>query len=155
MNKREIVIETLGHKRCEVIPHNIDFTTAMREKLREHFGLASTKDVSEAGGNYCVQLNVGSVTGPSDGVIDEIYPKQIGPHTYRDDWGVIWRREPGDDIGVVIDPPLKEPSLVCRLFLYRLPANGCQVTLANTSIVRTPAGLKVSGSGNGQDHTVL
>ena len=111
MTKREIVIRTLRHKRCDAIPHNIDFTTAMREKLRKHFGLSSAKDVSQAVGNYCAQLNVGSVTGPSEGIIDEIYPKQIAPQTYRDDWGVIWRREPGDDIGVVVDPPLKEPSL--------------------------------------------
>ena len=111
MNKRQIVIETLRHKRCDAIPHNIDFTTAMRERLRKHFGLSSNKHVSEAVGNYCAQLNVGSVTGPSEGVIDEIYPKQIAPGTYRDDWGVIWRRGPGDDVGVVIDPPLKEPSL--------------------------------------------
>ena len=111
MNKRETVIETLRHKRCEVIPHNIDFTTTMREELSRHLGLASAKDVSQAVGNYCAQLNVGSVTGPSEGIIEEIYPKRVGPHTYRDDWGVIWRREPGDDIGVVIGPPLKEPSL--------------------------------------------
>ena len=110
MNKREIVIETLRHKRCEVVPHNIDFTTAMRERLRVHLGLSTTKAVSEAVGNFCAQLNVGSVTGPSEGIIGEIYPKETGPRTYRDDWGVVWRREPGDDIGVVIDPPLKEPG---------------------------------------------
>lgn len=111
MTKRQIVIETLRHKRCPVIPYNIDFTAVMREKLKLQFGLNSTKDVSAAVGNYCVQLNVGSVTGPSEGVIDEIYPQRVAPLTYRDDWGVIWRRESGDDIGVVIDAPLKEPSL--------------------------------------------
>ena len=57
MNKREIVIETLRHKRCEVIPHNIDFTTAMREELRRHLGLSSTREVSDAVGNFCAQLN--------------------------------------------------------------------------------------------------
>ncbi len=111
MNKRQIVIETLRHKRCPVIPYNIDFTVAMREKLKKHFGVTSTKDLSEAVGNYCAQLNVGSVTGPSEGVIDEIYPELIGPNTYRDDWGVVWHIEPGDDIGVVSEPALKEPSL--------------------------------------------
>jgi len=111
MNKREIVMETLRHRRCDVIPHNIDFTIAMRDRLQKHLGLSSAKELSEAVGNFCVQLNVGSVTGPSEGIIDDIYPKEIGHHTYRDDWGVIWRRDPGDDIGVVIDPPLKEPGL--------------------------------------------
>lgn len=111
MNRREIVIETLRHKRCEIIPHNIDFTTAMREMLKRHLRLRTTKEVSEAVGNFCAQLNVGSVTGPSEGIIDAIYPKRIAPHTYQDDWGVIWRREAGDDIGVVVDPPLEEPSL--------------------------------------------
>ena len=111
MTKREIVIENLRHKRCQVVPHNIDFTTAMREKLRLHLGLNHSNDVSEAVGNYCAQLNVGSVTGPSEGIIEEICPKEVSEHTYRDDWGVIWRREPGDDIGVVIDSPLKEANL--------------------------------------------
>ena len=111
MNRREIVIETLRHRRCEVVPHNIDFTVAMREKMREHLGLDDSKDVGKAIGNYCAQLNVGSVTGPSEGIIGEIYPERVGENTYRDDWGVVWRREPGDDIGVVIDPPLAEPSL--------------------------------------------
>ena len=111
MNRREIVIETLRHKRCDVVPHNIDFTTAARERLRQHLGLTSTAEVSEAVGNFCSQLNVGSVTGPSEGVIDEIYPEPLGLHMYRDDWGAIWRREPGDDIGVVTGPPLTDPSL--------------------------------------------
>ncbi len=111
MNKREIVIETLRHKKAEVVPYNIDFTIDMRNKLAEHLGLTSPKDVEEAVGNYCAQLNVGSVTGPTEGIIEEIYPRQIGEHTYVDDWGVVWRREPGDDIGIVVDPPLKEPTL--------------------------------------------
>jgi uroporphyrinogen decarboxylase len=111
MNKREIVRNSLSHQKCEVIPHNIDFTRSMREKLREHLGLESSEDVGEAVGNYCAQLNVGSVTGPSEGIIDEIYPVKIGPDTGRDDWGVIWRYESDDDIGVVVDPPLKTPSL--------------------------------------------
>lgn len=37
MNKREIVIETLRHKRCEMLPYNIDFTTDMREKIKKAF----------------------------------------------------------------------------------------------------------------------
>ena len=111
MNKRDIVKETISHKRCEVIPHNIDFTMDMREKLRKHLGLERTEDISKAVGNFCAQLNIGSVTGPSEGIIDEIYPTKIGEHAYRDDWGVIWKREPGDDIGVVADPPLKKPNL--------------------------------------------
>ena len=111
MNRRQIVTETLKHNRCDVVPHNIDFTTDMREKLRQHMGLRTPDEVARAVGNYCVQLNVGSVTGPSEGIIQEIYPKPIGEHTYVDDWGVIWKREPGDDIGVVIGPPLKEPTL--------------------------------------------
>ena len=111
MNKREIVIETLKHRRCDVIPHNIDFTIAMREILREHLGLLDGDDIADAVGNYCAQLNVGSVTGPSEGIIENIYPKRVGTDTYRDDWGVLWRHQPDDDIGVVIDPPLKQPSL--------------------------------------------
>jgi uroporphyrinogen decarboxylase len=111
MNRREIVQETLLHKRCDVVPHNVDFTRDMREKLRKHLGLKKPEDVGEALGNYCAQLNVGSVTGPSEGIIDEIYPTKIGPDTARDDWGVVWRYEAGDDIGVVVDPPLREPSL--------------------------------------------
>jgi len=111
MNKRAIVKDTLDHKRCEVVPHNIDFTKDMRERLRTHLGLERSEDLGEAVGNYCAQLNVGSVTGPSEGIIDEIYPTKIGPDTARDDWGVVWRYERGDDIGVVVDPPLKEPSL--------------------------------------------
>lgn len=81
------------------------------KRLRKHFGLTSVKDVGVRIGNFCAQLNVGSVTGPSEGIIAEIYPQKIGEHIYKDDWGVIWRREPGDDIGIVVDPPLKESNL--------------------------------------------
>lgn len=111
MNEREIVIETLRHRRCDVVPHNIDFTIVMREKMRRHLGLDDAGDVCEAVGNTCAQLNVGSVTGPSEGIIAEIYPERIGEDRYRDDWGVVWRREAGDDIGVVVEPPLAEASL--------------------------------------------
>ena len=111
MTRREIVIKTLAHRRCERVPHNIDLTTAMREKMRRELGLSSVHEVSRVLGNYCTQLNVGSVTGPAEGIIPDIYPRKVGPDTYRDDWGVIWRREEGDDIGVVINPPLKEPEL--------------------------------------------
>jgi uroporphyrinogen decarboxylase len=111
MNKRSIVKAALDRQPCGIVPHNIDFTRDMREKLRKHLGLTRDEDVGDAVGNYCAQLNVGSVTGPSEGIIDEIYPKKIGPDTARDDWGVVWRYEVGDDIGVVVDPPLKEPNL--------------------------------------------
>lgn len=111
VKKREIVIDAISRKKDVPCPYNIDFTKDAREKLRQHLGLASAQQVSEAVGNYCAQLNVGSVTGPTEGIIDDIYPTKTGPDTARDDWGVIWRHEHGDDIGVVVDPPLKEPSL--------------------------------------------
>lgn len=111
MNKREIVIETIKRRRSEIIPYNIDFTIDMREKMRQYLGLESIHEVGEKIGNFCVQLNVGSVTGPSEGIIEEIYPKKIEEHIYRDEWGTVWKRKPGDDIGVVIDTPIKEASL--------------------------------------------
>ena len=76
-----------------------------------HLGLSGAEDVSKAVSNYCAQLNIGSVTGPSDGAIEDICAKEVADRTYRDDWGVLWQRERGDDIGVVIDPPIKDPSL--------------------------------------------
>jgi len=111
VNKREIVIGAITRGKDTPCPYNIDFTKDAREKLRQHLDLASVQQVSEAVGNYCAQLNVGSVTGPSEGIIDDIYPTKIAPHTARDDWGCIWRYEHGDDIGVVVDAPLKEPNL--------------------------------------------
>ena len=112
MNKREVVIDAITRRKDTPCPYNIDFTNEAREKLRQHLGLTNEQQVSDAVGNYCAQLNIGSATGPSEGIIDEIYPTKTGPDTARDDWGVIWRNEPGDDIGVVVNPPLKEPSLV-------------------------------------------
>ncbi|MFH1008501.1 MAG: uroporphyrinogen decarboxylase family protein [Candidatus Latescibacterota bacterium] len=111
MNKREIVIDAIARRKDTPCPYNIDFTKDMREKLRHHLGLSSAQEVSEAVGNHCAQLNIGSVTGPSEGIIGEIYPTRTGSDTARDDWGVLWRYAPGDDIGVVADSPLKEPSL--------------------------------------------
>ena len=111
MNKRDTVIGALTHRAGAPCPHNIDFTRDMREKLRRHLGLGSADEVSAAVGNCCAQLNIGSVTGPSEGIIEEVYPVSTGPDTARDDWGVEWRYEPGDDIGVVVDSPLKEPTL--------------------------------------------
>ncbi|MDD5687217.1 MAG: uroporphyrinogen decarboxylase family protein [Elusimicrobia bacterium] len=112
MNKREIVLETLKHKDCGIVPYNIDFTIAMREKVRKYLGLASAEEVSGKLGNFLAQLNIGTVTGPSEGTIDEIYySKKVGNNLYMDDWGVVWRKEPGDDIGVVADAPLKEDNL--------------------------------------------
>ena len=111
MNKREVVIDAITRRKGAPCPHNIDFTKEAREKLRQHLGLANEQEISEAVGNYCAQLNIGSVTGPSEGVIDEIYPTKTGDDTACDDWGVVWRYAHGDDVGVVVNPPLKEPSL--------------------------------------------
>jgi hypothetical protein len=45
MDKRTIVRDTLDRKQREVVPHNIDFTRDMREKLRKHLGLERPEDI--------------------------------------------------------------------------------------------------------------
>ncbi|OHD64533.1 MAG: hypothetical protein A2096_17665 [Spirochaetes bacterium GWF1_41_5] len=112
MNKRELVINALKHHGNGQIPYHLDFSTKMREKLQIYYKLEKPEDVGRKLGNCFSQLNIGTVTGPSEGIIPEIYCKKIDEqrNIYQDDWGVKWQREEDDDIGVVIEPVLTEAN---------------------------------------------
>ncbi|MCA1808692.1 MAG: uroporphyrinogen decarboxylase family protein [Kiritimatiellia bacterium] len=112
MTRREIVQSTLAFKKAPT-PYNIDFTGDMRARLAAHFGRA---DVDEAVGNYFLCINVGSNAGAEVNRVAGGLMQPLGAARFQDEFGVIWDKSAGDDIGVVANQVLPEPD-ISRLHL--------------------------------------
>lgn len=104
MTKREIVRQALLHQRPPYVPWSFSFTEEARAKLVAHFG---TDDLDTALDNHIAWA--GNTVG---------YFTDLGGGLFRDVFGVVWDRSVDRDIGVVVHPPLPEPTLAG----YRFPA---------------------------------
>jgi uroporphyrinogen decarboxylase len=103
-NPRERVWQAIRHVQPDRVPWQFDVTVPTREKLKAHFGPCNLEDLL---GNHLAKYRA----RPPDAL------REIRPHFWRDEFGVIWNRTVDQDIGVVEDYQLKGRSLAG----YRFP----------------------------------
>lgn len=97
MNKREIIHQVMEGNRPPYTPWSLSFTLEAEEKLRKHYGVDDLEPILH---NHL--LNLGNAIGFFD---------QVGENRVRDVFGVVWDRSVDKDIGIVVETPLKAPSL--------------------------------------------
>jgi uroporphyrinogen decarboxylase len=113
MNRKQAIKDTLVFKPVSPTPYNLDFTRTMRARLAEHFG---KQDVDEAIGNYMLQINVGSNAGAEINRVAGGLMKSLGEGRFEDEFGVIWRKSPGDDVGIPVNQVVHEPNAdLCKI----------------------------------------
>ncbi len=106
-SRADAIRKVLAFEPASPIPYNFDFTADMRAKLREHFG---QDDVDAAVGNYILQINVGSNAGAEINRVAAGLMEPLGDDRFRDEFGVIWDKRGGDDIGVPANQVLAVPD---------------------------------------------
>jgi len=107
MTRKEAILNVLAFKPVEPVPYNLDFTRTMREKMAQYLG---TADVDEALGNYFLQINVGSNAGAEINRVAAGLMTPRGNQCFEDEFGVIWDKSAGDDIGVPQNQVVSEPD---------------------------------------------
>ena len=100
MTEKERVIAALAHEETDLIPYQMNCLSAAEKKLRAYFG---ERDLDAVIGNHIAMFE------PSYYSLFKV--EDVGPRTFRDAFGALWELKPGEDIGTVIDPPLKEATL--------------------------------------------
>ena len=108
MTRKEAIRRTLAFQPVRPMPYNFDFTRPMRRMLAEHFG---NPDVDQAVGNYILQINVGSNAGAEVNRVAAGLMEPLGEERFRDEFGVIWDKRGGDDIGVPQNRVIAEADL--------------------------------------------
>jgi uroporphyrinogen decarboxylase len=114
MTRKEAVQKARACQPVHPAPYNLDFTQAMRQRMAQHFG---TDDVDEAIGNSMLQINVGSNAGAEVNRIAAGLMTPLTPGFFEDEFGVVWDKTAGDDIGVPANTRLPDPDLA----LFNLP----------------------------------
>lgn len=107
MSRRDAVKKAVSCEPVVPIPYNLDFTRDMRAQLARHYG---REDVDEAVGNYILQINVGSNAGAEVNRVARALMTPLGDDRFRDEFGVIWDKRGGDDIGVPVNQVLTRPD---------------------------------------------
>ncbi len=110
MTRREIVKRALAFQPTPRVPYNLDFTRATREKLCDHF---KTGDLDETIGNFFLQINVSSNAGAEVNRVAGGLLAPLGRDRYRDEFGVVWNKSAGDDIGVPENKVIPRPDVAC------------------------------------------
>ncbi|MEW6358766.1 MAG: uroporphyrinogen decarboxylase family protein [Planctomycetota bacterium] len=105
--RREAIKKALAFEPVTLVPYNLDFTKDMRARLAKHFG---RDDVDEAVGNYILQINIGSNAGAEVNRVAAGLMKPLGGSRFEDEFGVLWDKSGGDDIGVPANRVLAEPD---------------------------------------------
>jgi uroporphyrinogen decarboxylase len=105
MTRKERVIAAMNHQETDFIPFQMDCLSAAEKKLKSHFG--DTK-VSEVIGNHIAMFE------PSYYSIFKT--RDLTKNKFRDAFGATWELKPNEDIGTVIDYPLKEATLKGYVF---------------------------------------
>ncbi|HLP73666.1 MAG TPA: uroporphyrinogen decarboxylase family protein [Bacteroidales bacterium] len=100
LTKKERVKIAMSHMEADYVPFQMDCLSAAERKLKSHFG---EQDLQEVIGNHIAMFE------PS---YYSIFIKEyIHERKFVDHFGATWELKPNEDIGTVIDNPLKEPSL--------------------------------------------
>ena len=90
----------MAHQETDFVPYQMDCLSAAEKKLRDHFG---DLDLSELIGNHIAMFE------PS--FYSLFQTETLDSSKFKDAFGAIWELKPGEDIGTVIEYPLKEASL--------------------------------------------
>jgi uroporphyrinogen decarboxylase len=85
MSKRQIVIDAINHKQTEIIPYQLFFTREVIERLRKEFN--DDRWYSKLG-NFIASTSI------------DVF-ENLDNERYKDQFGVIWRKDQKGDIGVV------------------------------------------------------
>ena len=102
--KRERVISAVAHKNTEPVPHDIDLTVPLADKVCAHLGIPHD-ELWNWFGNHIESVRYRK---------GQYLEKEI----YQDPFGVMWDRSGADkDIGIIKEYILKEPELGN----YRIP----------------------------------
>jgi uroporphyrinogen decarboxylase len=96
VNKRERVIAAIGHVRTDRVPYHLRFTAKERDKFVAYTGI---QDPESHFGNH---IDLASCMD---------FATEIGKGRFRDEFGVVWDRRDGSDIGLPEGVILKEPVL--------------------------------------------
>jgi uroporphyrinogen decarboxylase len=100
MTKKERVKTAIAHRETDLVPYQVNCLSAAEKKLREYFG---ETDLDEIIGNHIAMFE------PS---FYSLFKTEIlGKDKFKDAFGAKWEIKPGEDIGTVVEYPLKEASL--------------------------------------------
>jgi len=97
MTKKERVQKALAHQNTDFVPYNIELTNGAMKRFTEKYGV-SKADFFGFAGNHIEKI------GYNGG-------ETIKPGYFKDEFGVVWNRSGGDDIGVVEEYLLPEADL--------------------------------------------
>ncbi len=100
MTKKERVKAAIAHQETDFIPFQMDCLSAAEKKLKAVFG---DVDLDEIIGNHLAMFE------PSHYSLFET--ESLDSSKFKDAFDATWELKPGEDIGTVIDYPLKEASL--------------------------------------------
>ena len=100
MTRKERVKAAMNHQQTDFVPYQMECLSVAEKKLKSHFG---DVDLGEVIGNHIAMFE------PS--YYSLFKAENLGPDKFRDAFGATWELKPNEDIGSVIDNPLKEPSL--------------------------------------------
>ena len=108
MTRKERIKHALAHQRTDSIPYNIELTSGAMKRFTDRYGV-SKADFFEFAGNHIEKISFNSEVA-------------IKPGFFKDDFGVVWNRSGGDDIGVVEHYLFMEPALTDYAFPAIEPA---------------------------------
>jgi uroporphyrinogen decarboxylase len=104
MNKRECVIAAIHHEKPDTTPYHLRFTSLEREKLINHTNIQNP------------ELHFGNFI---DIVRCMDFPVETEPGLFRDEFGVVWDRHNGADIGLPRGLIFEEPD--CSRYIFPPP----------------------------------
>ena len=114
MTKKERIRLALAHKKTDIIPFNIELTSGSMKIFAEKYGVKK-EDFFNFSGSHIEKISYNG-------------GKYFYPKRFKDEFGVVWNRNDGNDIGVVEDYLLIEPDVADFVFPKVDPANIKQCT---------------------------
>lgn len=100
MTKKERVKAAMNHQETDFVPFQMDCLSAAERKLKEYYGVTDLPDII---GNHIAMFE------PS--YYSLFTEEHLDNNKFRDAFGATWELKPNEDIGTVIEYPLKEATL--------------------------------------------
>jgi uroporphyrinogen decarboxylase len=97
MTRNERVRTVILHKSPDTVPYNIELTSGSMERFRE-YKKDETSDFFDFSGNHIEKISYNG-------------GQWLDKNFFSDEFGVVWNRSEGDDIGVVKEYHLSEPEI--------------------------------------------